>query len=101
MTDFDFKEVKSEIRVLGFDDGHFDHSDDETCLVGVLMRGGEWMEGVMVDDVVVDGENVTSRIVEMIERSKHREQVRVVMTSGITFGGFNVLDIDRFYEFFE
>ncbi len=95
----DFGEIKSEIRIIGFDDGSFEAgSDDKTCLVGVVMRGGEGVDGVLVNDVEIDGWDSTSTIVKMIEDSRHKEQLRVILTSGITFGGFNVLDIDKVYE---
>lgn len=99
MNETDFGKIKSEIRTIGFDDGSFEsNSDDRTCLVGVVMRGGDWIDGVLVDDVEIDGKDVTSTIIEMIENSRHKEQLRVILTSGITFGGFNVLDIDKVYE---
>lgn len=99
MNETDFGKIKSEIRTIGFDDGSFEPgSDDRTCLVGVVMRGGDWVDGVLVNDVEIDGKDVTSTIIKMIENSRHKEQLRVVLTSGITFGGFNVLDIDKVYE---
>lgn len=93
-----FGDVKSEIRVLGFDDGSFEPSDESTSLSGVIMRGGEEVEGFLVDEVEVDGNAVTSTMVQMIEDSRHKDQLRVVLMSGITFGGFNVLDIDKFFD---
>jgi len=93
-----FGEIKSEIRVLGFDDGSFEPSDEKTSLVGAVMRGGKEVEGFLVDEVEVDGNSVTSTIVKMIENSKHKDQLRVVLTSGITFGGFNVFDLEEFFE---
>ncbi len=99
MDESDFGEIKSEIRTIGFDDGSFESdSEEKTCLVGVVMRGGEWVDGILVDDVEIDGWDSSSTIVKMVENSRHKEQLRVILTSGITFGGFNVLDIDKVYE---
>lgn len=93
-----FRSIKPEIRILGIDDGSFEpHNQEKTCLVGVIMRGGQWMDGVIVDDVEIDGMNSTQTIIDIIENSRHKEQLRVVITSGITFGGFNVLNIGKVF----
>ncbi|WP_088335052.1 DUF99 family protein [Methanopyrus sp. KOL6] len=92
------REVKPEIRVLGIDDGHYGPEDNRTLVVGVVMRGGQWIDGVMSTEVTVDGLDVTDRIAEMVNRSKHRPQLRVILTDGITFAGFNVLDIKKLHE---
>ncbi len=62
------------------------------------MRGGGEVEGFLIDEVEVDGNAVTSTMVRMVEDSRHEDQLRVVLMSGITFGGFNVLDIDEFFD---
>ncbi|AAM01274.1 DUF99 family protein [Methanopyrus kandleri] len=92
------REVKPEIRVLGIDDGYYGPEDDRALVVGVVMRGGQWIDGVMSTEVTVDGLDVTDRIAEMVNRSKHRPQLRVILTDGITFAGFNVLDIKKLHE---
>lgn len=84
---------------MGIDDGSFEsHNQEETCLVGVIMRGGQWMDGVIVDDIEIDGMNSTQTVIDIIEESRHKEQLRVIVSSGITFGGFNVLDIRTVFE---
>ena len=43
-----FRSIKSEIRVLGIDDGRFvPHTKGTVDVVGVVYRGGYWFEGVM------------------------------------------------------
>jgi uncharacterized protein len=91
-----FRAIKSEIRVLGVDDGKFiPHVQGAVLVVGVVFRGGCWVEGVMHTDIAIDGFDATERIVSMINSSSHRKQLRLVMLNGITFGGFNVVDIHR------
>jgi endonuclease V-like protein UPF0215 family len=85
--------LKREIRILGFDDAPFRFHDEKTELIGVIFRGGSWMEGVVTGYVDVDGRNAGERIVEIVGKTPHRGQVRVIMLDGITFGGFNVADI--------
>jgi len=86
--------VKSEIRVLGVDDGQFvPHSKSQVHVVGIVFRGGYWLEGAMSTLITIDGFDATGNIAEMIKNSPHYRQLRVVMLNGITFAGFNVVDI--------
>lgn len=45
--------------------------------------------------IAIDGIDSTEKIAAMINASPHRRQLRVVMLNGITFGGFNIVDIKR------
>ena len=91
-----FRSVKSEIRVLGVDDGIFiPHTQGTVKVVGVVYRGGYWFEGVMKTKITIDGLDATGKIAEMIEDSPFYGELRVVVLDGITFGGFNVVDISE------
>ncbi len=91
--------MKREIRILGVDDARFERGRDEwTRLVGVVYRGAEWMEGCIQVPIRVDGDDVTSRLVEMVTSSSHYGQLRVIMTRDTIFGGVNVLDLPRLFE---
>jgi len=86
--------IKPEIRVLGVDDGIFAaHVESLVPVVGVVFRGGYWLDGVMYTEVLVDGFDATEKISAMILGSPHFRQLRVVMLNGITFAGFNVVDM--------
>ncbi len=91
-----FRVIKSEIRVLGVDDGKFvPHTEGVAIVVGVVFRGGCWLDGVMHTHVAIDGLDATEQIASMINGSPHCKQLRLVMLNGITFAGFNVVDIER------
>ena len=88
--------IKPEIRVLGIDDGKFvPHSRGQVPVVGVVFRGGYWLDGVISTTVTVDGLDATSKISQMVTCSSHCRQLRVIMLHGVTFGGFNVVDIQK------
>jgi len=94
-----FRCIKPEIRVLGVDDGSFvPHAKGTVDVVGVVYRGGYWLDGVMRTEVTVDGMDATERIAGMIKKAPHYEEVRVVILDGITFAGFNVVDINKLFE---
>jgi endonuclease V-like protein UPF0215 family len=91
-----FRVVKPEIRVLGVDDGVFTpHVKGSALIVGVVFRGGLWLDGVMHTKVRVDGLDATRKIASMIIGSPHHKQLRVIMLDGVTFAGFNVVDIKK------
>ena len=86
--------IKPEIRVLGVDDGKFTpHTESQVPVIGVVFRGGYWLDGVMHTKIAVDGFDATDKISSMITLSPHHKQLRVIMLNGITFAGFNVVDI--------
>ena len=62
-----FRYIKPEIRVLGVDDGIFvPHTKGTVDVVGVVYRGGYWLDGVMRTEVTVDGMDATEKIGFMI-----------------------------------
>ena len=94
-----FWQIKPEIRILGIDDGPFEpRAGGEVPLVGVVFRGGRWLDGVLSTTIEQDGTDVTKRVIEMINRSRHRGQLRIVMADGVTFAGFNMLDIKEVFK---
>ncbi|MFH1820960.1 MAG: DUF99 family protein [Methanobacteriota archaeon] len=99
MREVKFWRIKPEIRILGIDDGPFEPDyRGKVPLVGAVFRGGRWLDGVMLTHVEKDGLDVTERLVEMIGGSRHREQLRVLMVDGVTFAGFNVLDVSEVFK---
>jgi uncharacterized protein len=99
MNNKKFRKIKSEIRILGIDDAPFTpHEEGEVLLVGTVFRGGSWLDGVLTTRVQVDGMDSTSKIIRMVLDSRNLGQLGVIMLDGITFGGFNVVDIQQIYE---
>lgn len=93
------REVKPEIRVLGIDDGVFTpHSEELVDVVGVVFRGGYWLDGFMHTRVQVDGMDATERLRQMIMGSPHYQQLRVIMLNGVTLAGFNIVDIAELHK---
>jgi endonuclease V-like protein UPF0215 family len=94
-----FRKIKREIRIVGIDDGPFiPRTAGKADLIGVVFRGGYWLDGVMRAKVEVDGLDATDKIVDMIKDSIHYKQLRVIMLDGITYAGFNIVNIRRLFE---
>ncbi|MFQ5892128.1 MAG: DUF99 family protein [Candidatus Methanofastidiosia archaeon] len=88
-------QIKPQIRILGIDDGST--GNEKTLVVGVIFRGGFWIDGLLSCYIKTDGLDATERICEMILKSRHKD-LRIVMTDGVTFAGFNTIDIKMIYE---
>lgn len=98
MSQKSFRVIKPEIRVLGVDDGAFiPHVKGQVPVIGVVFRGGYWLDGVMHTEIAVDGFDATEKISAMITSSPHYKQLRVIMLNGITFAGFNIVDVESLY----
>ncbi|MEJ2271069.1 MAG: DUF99 family protein [Candidatus Bathyarchaeota archaeon] len=93
-----FRSIKSEIRTIGIDDGCFIPKTKGTVdIVGVVYRGANWFEGFIHSKVTIDGLDAIEKIISMIKNSPFYRELRVIFLDGITFGGFNVVDINKLY----
>jgi len=86
--------MKKEIRIVGFDDAPFiPRSRGKTTVIGVVTRGGEFADGIMKTEVTIDGLDATDKLIRIVNKSKHKPQLRVIMLNGITIAGFNMVNI--------
>ena len=80
-------------NIVGFDDGPFqkDHRGSVLLVGAVFAR--ERFEGALVGSITKDGDDAGERIAAMIRESRYCEHIQLVMLQGITFGGFNIVDM--------
>ncbi len=90
--------IKPEIRVVGFDDCAFTFGQKETIVIGTIFRGGDYLDGLISTKIKVDGLDSTAKLAECINSSRHKDQIRIIMLNGITFGGFNIVDIHELHK---
>ncbi|MFB0558731.1 MAG: DUF99 family protein [Candidatus Bathyarchaeia archaeon] len=76
MRTYRLRQVKREIRVLGIAVRRA-NGDKIFHVVGVVFRGRLWLDGVM--RTIADGPDVTKEAVEMVVRSPHHPQIRVIL----------------------
>jgi len=94
-----FRQIKSEIRILGIDDSVFTpRTKGKADIIGVVYRGGQWLDGIMRTQIEIDGLDATKKIAKMIKNSPHYQQIRVIMLDGVTFAGFNIVDIKELFQ---
>ena len=84
---------KLDLNVVGVDDGSFPPSKttrEHALLLAVLMRRSK-IRGVRVGSIEVDGTDARA-VLKSLVRTLSSD---LVMLSGISFAGFNVIDISR------
>ena len=92
--------MKKGIRILGISDGFSQDQDPKraTEVIGVVFRGGHWLEGVMRTQMRRNGLNPTAQIARMITSSPHFEQIRLIMTDGLISGNHSLVDIKSLHK---
>jgi endonuclease V-like protein UPF0215 family len=90
--------MKPQIRILGIDDSPFKFHDKKTTVIGVVMRIPSYIEAVLKTEVEVDGNDACEKLEGMINSSRYKEQLKLVMLDGVALGGFNVIDIEEMYR---
>lgn len=85
--------MKRYIRTLGIDDGFFRKGQKQrVLLVGALLRGNDELEGVFSEHIEPDGRDATEAVVRIVKKA---DGIKAVLMNGLTFAGFNVVDIHR------
>ncbi len=88
-----FGVIKPEIRIIGWDDAAHNRKTKSVLLVGLILRGAGSVDGMLSVRIKKDGLDATEKIANSIQRSRHFDQLSIIMLDGITFGGFNLVDI--------
>jgi len=92
------RQVRKEIRIIGWDDTRHTRKTKTVLLIGPVFRGGQFLDGMLSVRVTKDGLDSTEKIARAILKSRHYDQLSVIMLDGITFGGFNLVDIHALYK---
>jgi len=89
------RHIKPEIRIIGWDDTRHVKESKHIILIGAIYRGANYIDGMLSTIVTKDGTDSTEKISQSIRKSRHYDQLSVIMTDGITFGGFNIVDLKK------
>lgn len=86
------------MRILAIDDGYFQPSFKSrrgyTYLVGVLYVNAR-IELLLLDKILIDGLEATGRVIDFLKICSKPE---VLMLDGVTYAGFDVVDVDKVYN---
>lgn len=93
------KQLKKGIKIIGLACASFNREKDEkVSIIGAIYRGSLLLEGVLKNQITVDGNDATDRIVDMIQQSTHQHQLKLIMTRGVTIAGFNCIDLEQIHK---
>lgn len=84
--------MKKEVRIIGFEDGGFNYKS----VIGVVFRGGLWIEGLIKFNVESNS-NATEELFKALKNSPHFKQLRVIMLSKNVLAGRKI-DVQKLYE---
>ena len=84
---------KTFSNLIAFDDAPFDpdHRGD-VPVVGAVYAGLR-LDGFLTGKVRRDGANSTRNLIALVEESKYREHLQLLLLQGIALAGFNVVDV--------
>ena len=90
--------MKPIANVVGFDDGPFDKTvaSAPVQLLG-LVYARDRLDGALTTEITRDGDAATDALATVIESSRFDQHVQCVMLQGLTFGGFDVVDLDALH----
>ncbi len=89
--------MKENPITIGFDDASFElkTSVKSTQLIGVICQGTRMIR-VVRDDITIDGDDATEKIIKLIRGNE--KHVQYIITHTITFGGFNLINLTEIYS---
>jgi len=80
-------------NIIGFDDAPFPRNHQGSVKVVGAVFADLRFDGVVIGEIEKDGFDAAEKLEKLISVSKFREHVQLIMLQGITFGGFNVVDV--------
>ena len=83
-----------KLRAIGIDDAAFKKGDATCRIVGVISRP-DTIEGIISTSIKIDGCDSTEQIIEMIEKSRFCDEIKIIFLNAITVGGLNLVDIKK------
>ncbi len=90
--------MKENPIVIGFDDATFklkSSARKTTQLIGVVCQGTR-LVNVVRREIEIDGYDATEALIELTKQNELH--VQYILTDTITFGGFNIVDLNEIYN---
>ena len=89
--------MKNNPIIIGFDDASFDlkSGSKKTQLICVVCQGTRMVKADS-KEILIDGDDATEAVIELTK--KNENHVQYILTDTITFGGFNIIDLNEIYS---
>ncbi len=82
------------IRAIGFDDAPFSRRPGARVHLAGVVCSGTRFEGMVWGHLRRDGWDATRAIVRLLAGGKFLPQIHLVLLDGLSFGGFNLVDLE-------
>jgi endonuclease V-like protein UPF0215 family len=88
--------MKDSPITIGFDDSKFQlkSKTKTTQLIGIICQGTR-LVNVVREQISIDGDDATDTLIQLVK--PHVKEIQYILTDTITFGGFNIIDMDKIY----
>ncbi|MHA1509503.1 MAG: endonuclease dU, partial [Promethearchaeota archaeon] len=73
----------------------FNSESHSTDLIGIVCQGTR-MVSMVKKEITIDGDDATEVLIELIRQNE--KHVQYVITDTITFGGFNIIDLEEIHS---
>lgn len=80
-------------NVIGFDDAPFPRDYQGNVKVVGAVFANLRFDGVIIGEIEKDGSDAAEKLTKLVAESKFAEHTQLIMLQGVTFAGFNVVDI--------
>ena len=91
------RDVFRNLPIVGVEDGSFRKGITRRALLAAVLLRALKIEDVRITKITVDGLDATKKLAEILSEW----EFAVVLLSGVSFGGFNIIDPTVIYEKFE
>jgi endonuclease V-like protein UPF0215 family len=85
-------------HTIGFDDAPFSREHRGDVMLIATVFAATRMEGVLSGKIRRDGRNATDVITQLAVESRFGPQLHAILLQGITFAGFNVVDLQALHR---
>ncbi|MBO3769700.1 MAG: DUF99 family protein [Thermoproteota archaeon] len=90
------KTSKKAIRALGIAES-FKRSFEKAILAGVVMRSDFLIDGFSFAKTTITGDDATDSVI-LLYKSLKREDVNLIMVSGVVISMYNIVDVNRIFQ---
>lgn len=84
--------MKRGARFIAIASGPIDKGRKKRALLVGLIFRDSYIEGLLSTSIETEGTDSTRKIISMLNKSRFREQVKVLLFNGIALAGLNIID---------
>jgi len=88
---------KPGLRCLAISES-FKQDHEKSILCGVVMRKDFVLDGFVLGNATIGGDDVTEKIIEMYENLKRRD-INYILISGLILSMYNIVNVNKLFDY--